>query len=77
MGTKYVLNATKIELDVNVPEEEFNIPGDIKFTETVFSPDEMMMDAAEEGEEASDEGNESVPDIKSFKELKGLLKKGK
>jgi hypothetical protein len=76
MGTKYVLNATKIELDVKVPAEEFNIPGDIKFTETVFSPDDMMLEGAKEGE-TSDEEGESVPDIKSFKELKGLLKKGK
>lgn len=72
LGSKQVMTATKIEIDAKVPDEEFRIPGDIKFTETIFSPEEMMMQGTQE--EESDGAGEEAP-VKNLKEFKGLLKK--
>jgi hypothetical protein len=78
-GTKQVMTATKIEIDASVPESEFDIPSDIKFTETSLDPSQMNFEGIpEDGESQSDTTNkEGVPEIKSFKDLKGLLKKSK
>ncbi|MGE0019677.1 MAG: hypothetical protein AB7S72_08440 [Draconibacterium sp.] len=75
LGTKQVMTATKIEIDASIPGSEFDIPGDVKFTETVFSPGDMMLQGAEQ-EDSEGSSEEAAPEIKSFKDLKGLLKKG-
>ena len=75
LGTKQVMTATKIEIDASIPGSEFDIPGDVKFTETTLDPSHMNFGEGEEGE--TQEGEEAAPEIKSFKDLKGLLKKGK
>ena len=79
LGTKQVITATKIEIEASVPGSEFDIPSDIKFTETLLDPSQMNFeDIPEDGENPSDTaGEEAVPEIKSFKDLKGLLKKSK
>lgn len=75
LGTKQVMTATKIEIDASIPGSEFDIPTDIKFTETTLDPSQMNFGEGEDGETPEDE--EAAPEIKSFKDLKGLLKKGK
>ena len=75
LGTKQVMTATKIEIDASIPGSEFDIPGDVKFTETTLDPSQMNFGEGEDGETTEDE--ETAPEIKSFKDLKGLLKKGK
>ena len=77
-GTKQVMTATKIEIDASAPGSEFDIPSDIKFTETSLDPSQMNFEGIPEGAETPSDsaGEESVPEIKSFKDLKGLLKKG-
>ena len=75
LGTKQVMTATKIEIDASVPGSEFEIPSDIKFTETTLDPSQMSFGEGEDGE--TPEGEEAAPEIKSLKDLKGLLKKGK
>lgn len=79
LGTKQVITATKIEIDASVPGSEFDIPSDVKFTETTLDPSQMNFEGIpEDGENPSDTtGEDGVPEIKSFKDLKGLLKKGK
>jgi hypothetical protein len=74
-GTKQVITATKIEIDASVPGSEFDIPSDVKFTETTLDPSQMNFGEGEDGE--TPEGEEAAPEIKSFKDLKGLLKKSK
>lgn len=75
LGTKQVMTATKIEIDASIPGSEFDIPTDIKFTETTLDPSQMNFGEGEDGE--TPENEEAAPEIKSFKDLKGLLKKGK
>lgn len=75
LGTKQVMTATKIEIDASVPGSEFNIPADIKFTETVFSPGDMMLEGSNEDNDDAPVKNGNKPEIKSLKELKGLFKK--
>ncbi|NCB07793.1 MAG: hypothetical protein EOM73_06485 [Bacteroidia bacterium] len=75
LGTKQVMTATKIEIDASVPGSEFNIPADIKFTETVFSPGDMMLEGSNEDMDDTPAKNGNKPEIKSLKDLKGLLKK--
>ncbi len=75
LGTKQVMTATKIEIDASVPDSEFNIPADIQFTETVFSPGDMMLEGSNEDNDDAPVKNGNKPEIKSLKELKGLFKK--
>jgi len=75
-GTKQIMTATKIEIDASIPVSEFDIPSDIKFTETTLDPSEMNFeDNPDEEENAS--GEESAPEIKSLKDLNVLFKKSK
>ena len=75
LGTKQVMTAAKIEIDASVPGSEFNIPADINFTETVFSPGDMMLEGSNENNDDTPAKNGNKPEIKSLKDLKGLLKK--
>lgn len=72
LGTKYVINATKIELDASIPNGEFKIPSDIKFTETSLDPSQMMLNGSQQ---KVDDSKQTEPEIKSLKDLKGLFKK--
>lgn len=68
-GAKYVMNASKIELDASIPSYEFQIPPDIKFTET--SLDQEMIGAPSQ----ENDDSENDQEIKNLKDLKGLLNK--
>lgn len=71
LGTKYDLNATKIELNVSIPENEFHIPSDINFEE--YSTDPLQPKEGTQNENS--DSDEAVPAINSMKDLKGFLKK--
>jgi predicted transcriptional regulator len=68
-GAKYVMNASKIELNASIPSYEFQIPPDIKFTET--SLDQEMIGAPSQ----ENDDSENDQEIKNLKDLKGLLNK--
>jgi len=72
-GTKYIMTATKIELNPSIPSSEFQIPTDIKFTETSLDPEQIMLDESQT-ESGDSSLKESAPQIKSMKDLKGFLK---
>jgi len=69
-GAKYVMNASKIELDASIPSDEFQIPPDIKFTETSLDPTQMIVTPSQKNDDS-----ENDQEIKNLKDLKGLLKK--
>jgi hypothetical protein len=72
LGTKYVMTATKIELNASIPNGEFQIPSNIKFTESSLDPSQMMLQGSQQNNTNSDNVE---PEIKSLKDLKGLFKK--
>jgi len=75
LGQKTIWTATSIQFDVPVPESKFKVPTDVQFVKYDSSnPMEMMMNGTPGHTE--DKPAENEPEIKSFKDLKKILKKG-
>jgi len=74
LGQKTVWTATSIQFDVPVPSTRFEVPSDVKFQKFDSSnPMDIMMKGAQD--ENNNTSNDQESEIKSFKDLKNLLKK--
>jgi len=77
LGQKTVWTATSVQFDVPVPASKFEVPGNIQFQKYDSSnPMDIMMNAPTQPDDEGNEPDENEPEIKSFKDLKKLLKKG-
>lgn len=80
MGIKVTQKAVDIKTDGSVGDSRFEIPGNVSFQEVEGDPVKAMNQAMEEERRSSGESgetkdkNSTEPEVKSFKELKDLLK---
>ncbi|MBN2820745.1 MAG: hypothetical protein JXP36_17355 [Bacteroidales bacterium] len=75
LGQKTTWTATSIQFDVPIDASRFKVPGNISFQRYDSSnPMGIMMNGSNDDNDKSSE--EAMPEVKSFKDLKKLLKKG-
>lgn len=84
LGIKIIQKAVSVKIDVDIPNNRFDIPSDVKFEKVEGDPFKVMNQAMEEERKAAGESGdtekteEAVPEempIKSMDDLKGFLKK--
>lgn len=76
LGQKTVWTATSVQFDVPVPASRFIVPGDVTFQKYDSSNPMNGIINGTETEDVNQGDGENEPEVKSFNDLKKLLKKG-